>query len=299
MKVAVSGASGLVGHAVVGALIAAGHQITVLGRPPVVRPDLPALPFDLGAPSPDLVGQGALVHLAFAHLPGLYRGGEGDDPEGFRHRNLGGSIALFEAARAAGVGRILFLSSRAVYGAYPPGTALTETLEPRPDTLYGAVKHQAEQALAALSGPGLAVASLRATGIYGPPVPGLGHKWQELFARYAAGEALAPRISTELHADDLAAAVTLLLDAPAEALAPAVFNASDFVLDRRHLLETLTAAGGPAGLLPPSGDPASVSAMDTGRLRALGWRPRGPAALADVLRACLLAPVLDASHPAR
>ena len=47
---------------------------------------------------PDLAGIGAVVHCAFAHVPGRYRGGEGDDPEGFRRANLDGSLALIRAA---------------------------------------------------------------------------------------------------------------------------------------------------------------------------------------------------------
>ena len=63
------------------------------------------------------------VHAAFEHVEGRYRGGEGDDPEGFRRANVEGSARLFEAARAAGVKRCVFLSSRAVYGTELAGIA--------------------------------------------------------------------------------------------------------------------------------------------------------------------------------
>ena len=81
-------------------------------------------------------------------------------------------MRLFEAAREAGVGRVVFLSSRAVYGDYPAGTRLDEDMEPRPDTLYGHVKREGEAALARLAGPGFAGVSLRVTGVYGPAGPG-------------------------------------------------------------------------------------------------------------------------------
>ena len=294
MRIAVTGATGLVGHPVAAALLAAGHQVTALGRAPSSLAAAGFIPYDLAGEPPPLAGHDALVHIAFSHVPGRYRGGEGDDPEGFSVRNLAGSLRLFGAAQAAGVRRVLFLSSRAVYGTHPPGTILTEDLPPRPDTLYGQLKLDAETGLATLRSAGLGVASLRATGVYGPPVPGRAHKWHDLFAGFARGEALPPSIGTEVHAADLAAAVGLLLTAPAEALAPATFNVSDFILDRRELLEAFARHSGIRGTLPPNSDPATVNPMSTDRLRALGWKPRGHGALDSVLtRLCAGQPVQE------
>lgn len=285
MRIAVTGATGAVGHWIAAGLLDAGHAVTALGRRPSRHAGAEQRGFDLGGTAPDLSGCEVLVHAAFAHLPGRYRGGEGDDPEGFLRLNRDGTLRLLAAARAAGVGRILFLSSRAVYGAWPPGTTLTEDLPPRPDTLYGRMKLEVEDALAAMAAPGLAVASLRATGVFGPPVPGLPHKWQPLLDAIARGEPVAPRAATEVHAADLAEAVRLLVEAPAAALAPAVFNVSAFVLDRRDLLARHAALTGRAVALPDRADAAAVCAMDCARLRALGWRARGPEAVDVVLRA--------------
>lgn len=272
MRIAITGASGLVGWPVARWLNSRGHTVTTLGRTPVAG--FAHRHWQLGD-APDLTGQDALVHAAFNHVPGRYRGGEGDDPDGFIRANLDGTLGLFDAAGAAGL-RIVFLSSRAVYGAYPPGTKLTEDLPPRPDTLYGEVKLKAERALA---GRGT---SLRATGVYGPPVPDRAHKWADLFASFAAGERPSPRIGTELHADDLADAIdrALSVDTP-----PAVLNVSDIVLDRRDLLERYSAVAGISGQLPDQCDPSGVSELDTTRLRRLGWNPRGFAGLDVVLEA--------------
>ena len=46
-----------------------------------------------------------LVHAALEHVPGRYRGGEGDDPPRFWQLNVDGSVALLAAAREAGVAR--------------------------------------------------------------------------------------------------------------------------------------------------------------------------------------------------
>ncbi|MDV7143110.1 NAD(P)-dependent oxidoreductase [Tropicimonas sp. TH_r6] len=287
MRLAITGATGLVGRFIVEEALAAGDHVVTLTRTP---PDHGAfsgpvsrLAYDLAGPPPPLVGCDALVHCSFQHVPGLYRGGEGDDPDGFRRANLDGSLALFETARRDGVRRILFLSSRAVYGDYPPGTTLGEDLPPRPDTLYGKIKLEAEQALAALNGPGCATASLRATGIYGPAGPGQTHKWTRLFDDFRAGRPIAPRISTEVHGADLAAAIRLLLLAPASSLAGRSFNLSDILLDRHDLLTEVARLTGIRAPLPKRADGAKISAMSCTRLRSLGWHPGGRRRLSESL----------------
>ncbi len=285
MKVALTGATGLVGHPVLRHLLDAGHEVTAFGRRP---PDFGARhrPWDLGADA-DLGGMDALVHAAFSHVPGRYRGGEGDDPDGFRRTNLIGTVALFEAARKAGVGRVVFLSSRAVYGTHRRGTLLEETMTPEPDTLYGEVKLEAERALTAMSARDFTVAAVRATGVYGPPVPNVPHKWAQLFQDHDEGVPISPRAGTEVHADDLARAILRLLGAPSEALEPVVFNASDFTLDRRELLDLYASLKGIPARLPDAADRAAVCAPSTQRLRRLGWSPMGPGALPATLRALL------------
>lgn len=253
MHVLLTGASGRVGRFLVPALIGAGHRVTTLGRRPGDHP------WDLADPAPELPAADALVHAALAHVPGAYRGGEGDDPERFRRLNLDGTRRLFDAA---GTARVVFLSSRAVYGDHRSGEVLRETDAPAPDSLYGEVKLEAE---AALAGRGSA---LRATGVYG----GWPHKWQGLFDAYLRGEQVAPRAGTELHGDDLAAAVATLVDAGAPAGA---FNASDLMLDRRELLARVQRLTGCPHPPPAAAAPPLPGAMATGRLRALGWAPGG------------------------
>lgn len=294
--VLVTGGTGLVGRFVVEGLTAAGHDVTVavrsrpkpgfFTRPAAWRelslePD--AIPDDL------LDGIDAVVHAAFDHVPGKYRGGEGDDPEAFRRRNVDGSLALFERARAAGVPRAVFLSSRAVYGEQAPGALLFETMQVRPDTFYGQTKRAVESGLEAMAGPSFLPVVLRATGVYGPAGPGRAHKWQQLFEDYGAGREIGPRIGTEVHGDDLAKAVRLAIEAPAAAIleaargGPAVFNVSDILLDRRDLLAELRERTGSQNPLPPPADAAGYNVMDTSRLRDLGWMPRGVLDLAGML----------------
>ncbi|SDY61885.1 NAD-dependent epimerase/dehydratase family protein [Citreimonas salinaria] len=284
MRIGITGATGQVGHWIAAHLLDRGHAVVTLGRNPS-RLSAPHRTFALDGPPPDLSGIDALVHAAFSHVPGRYRGGEGDDPDRFVRLNREGTLRLFEAARTQGVRRVLFLSSRAVYGGWPPGTPLNEALPPRPDALYGQVKLDAEEALAAL--PGIEGTSLRATGVYGPPVAGMPHKWDGLLDAFHAGARVAPRAGTELHADDLAAAVALLLTLPPGRM-PAVVCLSDILLDRRDLLAHYARIAGLRRPLPPAA--ASVpNAMRTDRIAALGWRPRGCQGLDPVLRALAVA----------
>ncbi|MBV0912368.1 NAD-dependent epimerase/dehydratase family protein [Anianabacter salinae] len=272
MRIAVTGGTGLVGRFIVHEALGAGDEVVILSRTAPQGGDLAGAEhraWSMGQ-APPLDGIDAVVHAAFDHLPGRYRGGEGDDPAGFVARNQHGTQALLDACARFGVGRVVFLSTRAVYGDYPPGTALSEDLAPRPDTLYGQVKAAGEAALAALPVPGV---SLRVTGVYGAAVPGQRHKWSDLFADFLAGRDVAPRAGTEVHGADLAAACRLILALPADELPP-VLNVSDLILDRRDLLAEVAAITGSPAPLPPRAETA-VSAMDTARLRALGWAPGG------------------------
>ena len=285
MRIAVTGATGRVGYPVARHLVAQGHRVVTLGRRPL--PGMDHLGWAFDQPPLDLSGLDALVHAAFAHVPGRYRGGEGDDPDGFVRLNRDGTLRLFRQARDAGIGRIVFLSSRAVYDAYPKGSVLADGLPARPDSLYGQIKAAAEDWLAAHAGPGLAVASLRTTGVYGTGAPGQPHKWDALFAAHRTGQMQPPRIGAEVHEDDVAAAIGLLLRASPDRLAPVTFNASDFLLDHRDLLGVVNRLTGCDHPLPPQADPATVSVMQTGRLRALGWAPRGLAGLRPAVAALL------------
>lgn len=264
MRVVLTGTSGIVGQAVLAALRRAGHEVSDAASD---------LGWRLGRPV-DLSGHEALIHCAFAHEPGRYRGGEGDDPQRFLRLNLAGSNDLFDAALRDGLQRVLFLSSRAVHDGWPPGTALPDDLPARPVNLYGQVKALAEAHLAQLP---IASVSIRATGVYGP---GPAHKWQRLFATHLAGDPTPQRVATELHIEDLAAAILLLLDQPAP---PSCVNASDLVLDHHDLLSLVNALSGAATPPPPRSDAGLLRIPQCRALRAMGWRPSGMAGLRRTL----------------
>lgn len=289
-RVIVSGATGYVGRFIVEKLLSQGNQILALGRNPPSKnffsqlvdfQKISLLQDDIKPES--FEGYDALVHTAFHHVPGRYRGGEGDEPEMFKQLNHFGSIALFEAAKAAGIPRVLFLSSRAVYGQQKSGAPLFETTTPYPDTLYGKTKLQTELKLATLADHCFLPIILRATGVYGPTGPSSVHKWHDLFNDFISNKTIASRVGTEVHGEDLANGVDILLNADMSLLtefsggekAP-LFNVSDILLDRRELLESYSKLTGQrARKTPKTADATSYNSMDCTRLKSLGWKPRG------------------------
>ena len=69
------------------------------------------------------------------------------DPARYFRDNVAGGIALLEAARTCGVGRVVFSSTAAVYG-IPDASPITEDAPLRPINPYGESKRAFESALA-------------------------------------------------------------------------------------------------------------------------------------------------------
>ena len=268
MKIALTGATGTAGHAILQNLSV--HDVTILGRKSVQGFD--HIDWSLSSSAPDLSGFDALIHAAFHHAPGKYRGGEGDDPDGFIKSNLDGTLRLFDAAAQHRLSHVVFLSSRAVFDGYPKGTKLTENLRTKPTSLYGEVKAKAEAHLATLPVTGI---TLRATGLYGA---GLANKWAPLFADYMSGAPIAPRVASEVHVQDLAKACQIALTHDKSC----ALHVSDILLDRHDLLAFVQKHTNCPNTLPDRSD-AIVSQLDCSDIKALGWRPGGMALLRKTL----------------
>ncbi|MGG6895250.1 MULTISPECIES: NAD-dependent epimerase/dehydratase family protein [Rhizobium] len=288
MKVLISGGTGLVGRYIAEELLSVGYKVAVGGRnappagffsQPVSFVPLSLDPAETQSHAFDDVY--VFVHAAFSHIPGKYRGGEGEDPEGFRRLNLDGTVKLFETARKSGIRRCIFLSSRAVYGDGIAGEP-TEATKPMPNTLYGEVKRDAEHALFSLSAPDFATASLRATGVYGDLRP---NKWDDLFDDYLKGKPVPSRAGTEVHGRDLGRTVRLLLETEAGRIDGGAFNLSDILTDTHEILGHLQSATGCPHALPVAAPHSAVSTMDTSKIRALGWQGGGKTLLRQTIEA--------------
>ena len=293
MKVAVTGATGIVGRFVVARLVAEGARVRALARASSDRSGLPdAVEWHIGdiadgAARKALVQDAdAVVHCAYQHAPGRYRGGEGDDLAGFWRANLLAGVDLMSCASRAGVPRFVLLSSRAVFGRDTPASGpVDESVRPVPDSHYGALKLALEAHASAFAATeGVGYASLRPTGVYGIVHPLARSKWFDLACAVAGNRPLpAARLATEVHGDDVAAAVSILLAAPVEAIAGAVFNCSDLAVDTRAVMAALSERLGVRVDLPPPAANALRHPMATPALDALGWRPGGERRLAHTI----------------
>lgn len=293
MRIAVTGATGIVGRFVVARLHAEGAAIQALVRPTSERA---GLPHETSYVVGDLADDGvlgelvddvdAVVHCAFAHAPGRYRGGEAGDRFAFWRTNLLAGVGLMERARLAGVRRLVLLSSRAVFGRNTPATDwVDDDTRPVPDTHYGALKLALEAHVSAFSSADdVCYTSLRPTGIYGITQPVESSKWFDLARAIASGAALPPaRLGTEVHGVDVANAVWLLLTSPAKAVAGRAFNCADLTVDTREVMARLAQQLDRSAQLPEPARNRVRHPMRTTALQALGWKPGGEERLARTI----------------
>lgn len=166
----VTGGAGYIGSHVVRSLIQHGIGVVVYDRRPLPQPELNGQPF---LPVPyvvaDIADRDALDATfakhdieAVIHLAGDIVVSESvADPEKYYSNNVGGGIALLEAMRRHGVGRIVFSSTAALFG-LPERVPIVEDDPIRPINPYGRTKWMFEQMLEDYDAAyGLRFASLR------------------------------------------------------------------------------------------------------------------------------------------
>jgi len=149
----VTGGAGFIGSNLVDALVARGYSVRVLDNLSTgKRSNLPTganVEFvECDVADAQLVrravqGCGAVVHLAaVASVQASV-----DDPVGTHQSNFVGTLNLCEAMREAGVRRVVFASSAAVYGNNGEGQAIDEDVPKAPLTPYAADKLASEHYL--------------------------------------------------------------------------------------------------------------------------------------------------------
>lgn len=172
-KILVTGGAGFIGSHVVAALLARGDEVTVLddlstGKRENISTNVPLVVESICSEPwvRELVAQhDSVIHLAAIASVQKCR----DEWLASHHTNVGGTVALFEAAaKAPHKPPIIYASSAAVYGDNP-NLPLSETATPAPLTSYGMDKW-ANERYAALAWQHYQVPSvgLRFFNVYGP-----------------------------------------------------------------------------------------------------------------------------------
>jgi len=287
--ITVTGATGYVGRFVVDELLRRNCAVRALARPGSDRDGFSA-PIEWregDLRSPDAlaalaVGAEAIVHLAYEHVPGRYRGGEGADLAAWLDANLIGSLRLLIAARAAGVKRFVFLSSRAVFSRTEPGRLLDESHPTAPDSHYGAYKAAVEAFLNSFAAAGgMTTAALRATGVYGLTRPVERSKWWNIVHTVVAGgQVTSTRGGTEVHGADAARAVYALLE---RADLGGVFHLSDLYVTHRDIVRLARRYAKRPGLLPAAPSTPIANPLVCRRLHSLGVTLGGVPLLEDTV----------------
>jgi UDP-glucose 4-epimerase len=300
MRVLVAGGAGYIGSVVTAHLLAEGHEVTVLddlstGHADAVVEGARLVRSSLHDSAPVLAEARpeAVLHFAAKSLVGASQ----RHPEEYWHVNVGGSLALLEAMRAAGCRRIVFSSTAATYGE-PDAVPIPESAPTRPTNTSGASKLAVDHMLTSYAvAHGFAAVSLRYFNVAGAAF-GLGERHATethlipLALQVAAGQRESLSIYGDdyptpdgtcvrdyIHVQDLARAHILAL----EALTPGgdcrAYNlgcgGSGYTV--REVIDTarrVTARDIPVRVADRRpGDPAVLVASSDRIQRDLGWRP--------------------------
>jgi UDP-glucose 4-epimerase len=298
-RVLVTGGAGYIGAVVTAHLLEAGYRVTVLD-------DL-STGHRRGVPAGAEFVEGRVhetaakvldpSYAAVLHFAAYSQVGESvARPEKYWNNNVVGSHLLLDAMREAGVRRLVFSSTAAVYGE-PERVPIPETAAAAPTSPYGATKLAVDHMISAESAAhGLAAVSLRYFNVAGS-YQGFGERHDPeshlipLVLKAALGDR--PNIAVYgddyptadgtcvrdyIHVADLAEAHLLALRAaaPGEHLICNLGNGNGFSV-RQVIDAARRVTGRPIPEVAATrrpGDPASLVAGAARAAEALGWRPR-------------------------
>ncbi|MFJ4209914.1 NAD-dependent epimerase/dehydratase family protein [Paenarthrobacter sp. NPDC089675] len=176
MKIAVTGGSGKLGRSVVRRLTQDGHKVFNLDQAGKRSPGYVNVELRNYGQVVDVIlglddrhdGLDAIVHLAAIPAPGL-----APDAAVFEN-NMLSTYNVFQAARRAGIKKVVYASSETVLGlpfdTPPPYIPVDEEYPARPESTYSLVKHLEEQMAIQLTrwDPELSITALRFSNVMDP-----------------------------------------------------------------------------------------------------------------------------------
>lgn len=306
MNMLVVGGAGYIGSHVVRELVRAGHGVVVYDslekghREAVAACGCPLVVGDTGdaaALARVLCSDRFDVVMHFAAYTSVAESMR--DPAKYYHNNVAKGLVLLEAMRTAGVGRIVFSSSAAVYG-NPDRVPIDEDADCRPTNVYGETKLMFERVLAAYDRAyGIRYIALRYFNAAGAdPAGDIGEDHDPetqlipLVLMTALG--LRPRLEVfgtdydtpdgtcvrdYIHVCDLASAHVLAAEALVAGCGSRAYNLGNGKgYTVRQVIETARRVTGrdiPVVDAPRRpGDPAALVASSDRITRELGWKPR-------------------------
>jgi UDP-glucose 4-epimerase len=303
VKLLVTGGAGYIGSIVAKQLLTAGHDVVVLDN--LDRGHRHAVPRGARLVVADLLDRDALGEAlgerfdGVLHFAALAMVGESvSHPERYYRTNVCGTLNLLEAMNAAGIGRLVFSSTAAVYG-QPDEVPIHEAAPTRPSNPYGASKLAGDAMIADFcAAHELGAVSLRYFNVAGA-TNGLGedhhpetHLIPNILSAASGDKPFVEIYGTDyptpdgtairdyIHIEDLAAAHLLAFDGahPGTHHVFNLGNGSGF-----SVKEVIAAAREVTGLEIPTreaprraGDPPMLVAASDRIRSELGWEPRKP-----------------------
>lgn len=274
MRILVTGGSGKLGRSVVRRLVEDGHDVLNLDRAGERTPQLVMVDLTDYAQVVDAVlgiddrhaGVDAIVHLAAIPAPGIV-----PDAATFRN-NMLSTYNVFQAARRAGIARIVYASSETVLGlpfdVPPPYIPVDEEYPARPESTYSLVKHLEEQMAVQLTrwDPELSITALRFSNVMDP----------EDYAQFPTfdADATARRWNLWAYIDgrDGAQAVVRALENAAPGFEAFIIASADTVMSRSSA-ELAAEVYPDVPVVKELGEHETMLSIDKAR-RLLGYEPR-------------------------
>lgn len=274
MRVVVTGAAGKLGRVVVSHLHAKGHEVAALDRVPAALgvPSTIVELTDFGQVLAALTGvhdrwgaSDAVVHLGAIPAPGITTNAH------LFANNVVSTHNVFEAARVAGIKKVVWASSETVLGlpfeTPPPYLPVDEEYRVRPETSYSLGKAVDEEVAAhfARRDPELSIIGLRFSNVMLPEDYAAFEDWQDDPAQRAWN------LWSYIDARDGAEAVRLALESDLTGFEAFIIAAADTVM-HRPTEELITGALAALDRTTPTEGRTSLFSVDKAR-RMLGYEP--------------------------